>query len=106
MIDQGNLRKLRSNGGNSEIPEKLQEFRENLVDHEIPVQKNSHASASHEASLEPTTKRREDLGKHSVYPHFLKTELARSVRGPKLQGHHEEDAMAKPYFVLKKILVI
>ena len=27
----------------------------------------------------------------------LKTEIARSVRGPKLQGPHAEDAMAKPY---------
>ena len=37
----------------SEIPEWLQEFRENLVDHEIPVHGDSHASSSHEASLEP-----------------------------------------------------
>ena len=85
----------------SEIPEWLQEFSENLVDDEIPVQGDSHASSSHEASLEPTTKRREDLGKHSVYTHFLKTEIARSVKGPKLQGPHAEDAMAEPYLVLK-----
>ena len=39
----------------SEIPEWLQEFRENLVDDEIPLQGGSHASSSHEASLEPTT---------------------------------------------------
>ena len=49
----------------SEIPEWLQEFRENLVDDEIPVHGDSHASSSHEASVEPTFKRREDLGKHS-----------------------------------------
>ena len=53
----------------SEIPEWLQEFRENLVDDEIPLQ-DSHASSSHEVSLEPTTKRREDLGKHNVHSHF------------------------------------
>ena len=41
----------------SEIPEWLQEFRENLVDDEIPVQGDSHASSSHEASLEPMFKR-------------------------------------------------
>ena len=87
MIDRGNLRKPkptksqktnkkkttieRKNPCNdSEIPEWLQEFRENLVDDEIPLQGGSHASSSHEASLEPTTKRREDLGKHSVYTHF------------------------------------
>ena len=54
----------------SEIPEWLQEFRENVVDDEIPLQGGSHASSSHETSLEPTTKRREDLGKHSVSTHF------------------------------------
>ena len=43
----------------SEIPEWLQEFKENLVDDEIPSQGGSHASSSHEASLEPTTQRRE-----------------------------------------------
>ena len=89
MIDQGNLRKSKPTKppktnkkettiergnpcGDSEIPEWLQEFRENLVDHEIPLQGGSHASSSHEASLEPTTKRREDLGKHDVHTHFPK----------------------------------
>ena len=57
---------------NSEIPEWLQEFRENLVDDEIPLQGGSHASSSHEASLEPIAKRREDLGKHNVHTHFPK----------------------------------
>ena len=52
----------RRNPCNSEIPEWLQEFRENLVDDEIPLQGGSHASSSHEVSLEPTTKRLEDLG--------------------------------------------
>ena len=47
---------------NSEIPEWLQEFRENLVDERVPEHRDSHASSSHEVSLEPTTKRREDLG--------------------------------------------
>ena len=56
----------------SEIPEWLQEFKENLVDDEIPEHGDSHASSSHEASLEPTFKRREDLCKHSVYTHFPK----------------------------------
>ena len=53
----------------SEIPEWLQEFRENLVD-EIPVHGGFHASSSHEPSLEPTPTRSVDLGKHSVYTHF------------------------------------
>ena len=32
----------------------------------------SHASSSHEPSLEPTPTRSVDLGKHSVYTHFPK----------------------------------
>ena len=48
----------RGNLLDSEIPEWLQEFKENLVDDEIPLQGGSHASPSHEASLEPTAKRR------------------------------------------------
>ena len=86
MMDQGNLIKSKStkpknqikrktaiergNPSDSEIPEWLQEFRENLVDDEIPLQGGSHANSSHEVSLEPTTKRREDLGKHSVLYSF------------------------------------
>ena len=62
----------RRNSSDSEIPEWLQEFSENLVDDEIPLQGGSHASSSHEVSLESTTKRREDLGKHRVYTHFPK----------------------------------
>ena len=56
----------------SEIPEWLQEFSENLVDDEVPEWRESHASSAHEVSLEPTSKRREDLGKHSVCGHFPK----------------------------------
>ena len=56
----------------SEIAEWLQEFRENLVDDRVPERGDSHASSSHEASLEPIFKRREDLCKHSVKTHFPK----------------------------------
>ena len=45
-------------------------IQEILVDDEIPLQGGSHASSSHEASLESIFKRREDLGKHSVYTYF------------------------------------
>ena len=83
-----------------EIPEWLQEFRENLVDDEIPLQGGSHASSSHEASLEPTTKRREDLGNIMFILIPLRTEIARSASGPKLQGLRAEDAKAKPYLEL------
>ena len=56
----------------SGIQEWLQEFRENLVDERVPEHRDSHASSSHEVSSEPTSKRSEDLGKHSVYTHFPK----------------------------------
>ena len=91
-----------SGRASSEIPEWLQEFRENLVDDGVPEHGDSHASSSHEVSLEPTCKRREDLCKHSVYTHL--TEIARSVRGPKLQGPRAEDAMAEPYLVQKTLV--
>ena len=60
-IERGNL------CDDPEIPEWLQEFRENLVDDEVPVHGDSHVSSSHEVSLEPTTKRRHDLGKQCLY---------------------------------------
>ena len=56
----------------SDIPEWLQEFRENLVDDRVPEHRDSHASSSHEVSLEPTPTRSVDLGKHNVYTHFPK----------------------------------
>ena len=42
------------------------------MDDEIPEHGDSHASSSHEVSLEPTFKRREDLCKHIVKNHFPK----------------------------------
>ena len=54
----------------SDIHEWLQEFRENLVDERVPEHRDSHASSSHEPSLEPM--RSVDLGKHSFYSHFPK----------------------------------
>ena len=98
-MDQGNLmkskptksqnqikRKPRWNGetpcGDSEIPRctrTILKFRNGCKNSrkfwwidEFPVHGDSHASSSHEVSLEPTTKRREDLGKHNVYTHFPK----------------------------------
>ena len=55
------------------------------MDDEIPLQGGSHASSSHEASLEPTTKRREDLGKHNVHTHFPKRPKLRDL--PEDQNH-------------------
>ena len=63
MIERGHPLSADSGRASSEIPEWLQEFREILVDDEVPERRDSHASSSHEVSLEPTSMRREDLGK-------------------------------------------
>ena len=70
MIERWHPLSADSGRASSEIPEWLQEFREILVDDEVPEHRDSHASSSHEVSLEPTSKRREDFGKHSVYTLF------------------------------------
>ena len=56
----------------SDIPEWLQEFRENLVDGRVPEHRDSHASSSHGLSIEPAPVRGADLGEHSVETHFPK----------------------------------
>ena len=89
----------------SDIPEWLQEFTENLVDDRVPEHRDSHASSSHESSLEPTPARSADLGKHSVILTSRKTEIARSARGPKSQGPRAGDALAESYLV-QNFLVI
>ena len=83
----------------SDIPEWLQEFRENLVNDEIPVHGDSHASSSHEASLEPIFKTRADLGEHSVYTHFSKDRNFEICQRTKLQELRAEDALEEPCFV-------
>ena len=42
------------------------------MDDRVPEHRDSHASSSHEVSLEPTFARSADLGKHNVYAHFPK----------------------------------
>ena len=51
QIDRVNPLYADSGHASSEIPERLQEFRENLVDDEVPEHRDSHASSSHEPSL-------------------------------------------------------
>ena len=58
MIERRNPLFADSGRASSEIPEWLQEFREILVDDRVPEHRDSHASSSHEVSLEPTSKRR------------------------------------------------
>ena len=71
------------------------------MDDEIPEHGDSHASSSHEVSLEPTFKRREDLREHSVKTHFPKDRNCEICQRTKLQGPRAGDAMVGPYFVLK-----
>ena len=63
LRERGDPLSADSGRASSEIPEWLQEFREILVDDEIPEHGGSHASSSHELSLEPTPARSVDLGK-------------------------------------------
>ena len=67
----------------SDIPECLQEFREILLDERVPDHRDSHASSSHEPSLQPMGS--VDLGKHSVFTHFPKDRNCEVCqRGPKI----------------------
>ena len=89
----------------SEIPEWLQEFRENLVDDRVPERRDSHASSSHDTIFRAYAYEKCGFGENTVFKlTSLKTEIARSVRGPKLQEPRAEDALAEPYLV-QKILV-
>ena len=54
------------------------------MDDEIPVHGDSHASSSHEASLQPIFKRHEDLGKHSVHTPFPKDRNCEICQGTKI----------------------
>ena len=77
----------------SDIPEWLQEFRENLVDDRVPERRDSHASSSHGLSLEPMSARSADLGKHSVDTHFPERPTLRDLpedqnyKGPVQKTH-------------------
>ena len=102
-IELGNQLSADSGRASSEILEWLQEFREHVVD-EVRERGDSHASSSHELSLEPTFKRREDLSKHSVYTHFTKDRNCEICQRTKIIQPRAEDATAEAYFV-QKILV-
>ena len=71
------------------------------MDDRAPEHRESHASSSHELSLEPA-----DLGKHSVETHFPKDRNCEICqRTKKSQGPRADDALAESYLV-QKILVI
>ena len=72
----------------SDMLEWLQEFRGNLVDNRVLERRDSHASSSHELSLEPTPARSVEVCKYSVYTDFPKAEIARAPpsEDPKDEG--------------------
>ena len=73
------------------------------MDDEIPLQGGSHASSL--KLLWSRLLRDLRIWVNTVFLLIsLKTEIARSVNGPKLQGLHAEDAMAKPYLELKNLV--
>ena len=90
----------RGNPLNPEIPEWLQEFRENWL-----MKFHYREALTPVLLLKPLWSRLQRDVRIWVSTVFilisLKTEIARSVKGPRLQGPHAEDAMAKPYFELK-----
>ena len=87
----------------SEIPEWLHEFRE--IWWMMEFLNTWTLTPVHEASLEPTSKRREDLGKHSVNTHFPKDRNCKICQRTKnYKGPRAEDAMAEPYLVLKMLV--
>ena len=70
------------------------------MDDEIPLKGGSHASSSHEASLDPMQRDVRIWVNTMFILIFPKTEIARSASGPKLQGLRAGDAKTKPYLVL------
>ena len=75
------------------------------MDDRVPEHTDSHASSSHELSLEPEPARVRIWANTVFILTSRKTEIARSARGQKSQGPRAEDALAEPYLV-QKILVI
>ena len=80
----------------------------------IPERRDSHASSSHEPSLEPTPTRSVELGKHCVYTHFPKdrnceicqrTKITRApcrrrIRGAVPRAEHFGDLITADHKVL------
>ena len=85
-----------------DLPEWLEEFKENLVDESVPGHGHTPASSSREPASEQRAK--VVSGKHSFLLTSRRTEIARSVKGPKLQGVLAENALAQPYLE-QKLLV-
>ena len=75
------------------------------MDDRVPEQRDSHASSSHESSLEPTPARSMDLSKHSVYTHFPKDRNGEICQRTKITRAHAEDALAESHLVQKNLVI-
>ena len=64
----------------------------------------THASSSHEVSLEPTLSRSVDLGKQSVHTHFPKDRNCEICQRTKITRARADGAMAEPHLVLKYLV--
>ena len=108
MIERGHPLFADSRRASSEIPEWLQEFRENLVDDEVPEHRDSHTSSSHDPSLESTPTRSADLGKHSVYTHFPKDrnceicQRTKITRAPVQKTHWRSRTSCRKFWLFDK----
>ena len=72
---------------------------------DVPERRDSHASSSHEVSLEPTSKRDVRIWVSTVFILiFHKDRNCENCQRTKLEGPRAEDAMAEPHLV-QKILV-
>ena len=92
VIERGHPLSAHSGRASSEILEWLQECSEKLVDDEVPEHGGPHVSSSHEVSLWRPHPRdvRIWVSTASILI-SVKTEISRSVRGPKLQGPRAGD---------------
>ena len=75
------------------------------MDNRVPERRDSHASSSHEPSLEPTPTRSVDLGKHSVKTHFPQDRNCEICQRTKITRARAEDVLAESDLA-QKILVI
>ena len=73
------------------------------MDDRVPEHRDSHASSSRESIIfRAYACEKCGFGVSTVFAlTSLKTDIARSARGPKLQGPRAEDALAEPYLVQK-----
>ena len=75
------------------------------MDDRVPERRDSHASSSHEPSLEPTPTRSVDLGRHRVCTHFPEDRNCEISQRTKIATPRAEDALAEPYFVPKNLVI-